>query len=764
MAEPKLATAFWVKIDLIRISDGATNTIRFGDFSHIADELYPGQLEILPGLIDINGFALEVGEPLPVKNGGTFTIDCTRGVFNRDGRASDYIKDNFWINSRVTINSWKGYPTTFSSTSGDVRIEFVGTVKDLQYNPQTNQLKVTVEPLPISTRFEQEKIDLQLFPNATENFGKYLPICFGQPIVPAYVIYSDTYTGAYAYASYPDTFTNANYEEVYTPNFLREYVPITDEGLANPKFGNTSGTTTGRTLRAPYNDGATPPASRSFRQRFTATKNYLGQRISIALKNVTGAPVTYNMIFTCRIFRKIKTEQGDVEFQLLATGSEEFDGITVANNGNSTATILFDTPVPFEIGKRYFLEFAIAGNENQTVDYLIDLIRLNQTGSNLYRRLGTAADFDRVAKDQAFNWEITGYLIDNLHTANTSKIDIAPNAIPSGTEESTWDRLEIVIKAGGLQDDSSGTITGTANSLINDPYEITRFMLRDQLSFLDTTTFDAANIIRTKYPRSVTGYTKGRQSNEQILAEILKETACKLVPRNDGLSTKAWALYPYGYQSNTIRYLSEQEVKIVNFRMFGKESVVNKIDLAYGESAIPQSTSNLQAGQPQRFTKFKSLDNDSGGNWTTWTAESFARFGDRPNNNGWTQLEYIADDKSAEFFAQYLLQAYARPKVIVELELPFFDNDNRSIQCMDIIELSHPDMPAEFGTLPDSLTPMPVYNGAVVETANFGFGLRMAQSYKLQVIGRQVIFNIAGNGAAALRLDCRLLWNPYEIY
>lgn len=764
MAEPKLSTAFWVRFDLINIADGSTYIYRVGDFAHIAGELYTSQAEIYPGLLDINGCTLEVGESLPVRNGGTVTIDCTRGVLGRDKRPSDLLRDYFWINSTVYVVSWRGYPDSITSTSGDVRTEFNGIVKDVDYNPQTNQMKVAIEPIPITTKFEQTAVSTAVYPSADTNFGKYLPICFGNPTVPGYIIYSDSYSGGYGYASYPTGYSNANAVTVYTPNFRNQYVPITDDNLINPTFGNTSGTSTGRTLRAPFNNGASPPPSRSFRQRFTATKNYLAQRISVDLKNVTGASVTYNMIFTARLYKKIRTIEDDVEFQQLATGSTEILAATVLNNGSLNVVVYFDVPVPIEIGVRYFLEFAIVGNENQVADYSIDLIHLTQSGSNVYRRLGTAADFDRIAQNLAFNWTITGFLIDDVNVNNTSNIVISSNTYPAGTEDASWDNLQIIVQAGGLKDDGSGTITGTANSPINDPYEITRFLLRDQLSYLDTSTYNAATIVRSTYPRTVSGYTKGRQSNEEILKDILTEAACKLVPRNDGLTTKLWALYPYGYQSSTVKYLSEQDCRLIGFKQFGRDSVVNAIDIAYGESALPGQIADIQAGQPQQFTKFKSYYYGSAANINVWTAESYARFGTRPLNNSWTELNWVTDDTTANFYAQYILQTYARPRIMVEIELPFFEGDNRNIQCMDIIELSHPDLPATFGTTPDSLTPLPVYNGVTVETANYGLPFRQAQSYKLQVNARQVIFNIKGRNPAALRLECRVLWNPYEIY
>lgn len=768
MAQPKSLHSFFVRFNLVKISDGSILVIQFGDFDWSLDDptaLYSGAIEVNGGLLDISGLKLEVGEPLPARSSGSITLNNTRGAYkNQYFRPSDLLKDYNIIDTDVFVFSFKTKPDELGS-SADLRTEFFGKVKDVDFDPQSNQMRIAVESLPISTKFEQVAISPTTVLNLESGLeGKYLPICFGTPTIPGYTVVRSDYTAKVAFASYPTGYSNGDWISLYTPNIDNEYVSITDDGLPTPTIGSTSGVTYGRTLRAPYGGAATPTNSRSFRTRFTATSNYLLSAININLNNQTGASVTYNMIFACKIYRRRRTNDNDVEFQELSSGSVEFDAQVVANGANTSAEILLDKIIPLEINKKYFLEFTIAGNQNQTVDYEIDLIQRTETGSVIFRRFGNSQTYERFLTDRSFNFTGRCLRLDIQHSSNITQISITPATLPSGTDVAKFDDIKIVGKINGLIDDGSGTITGTINAPINDPYEVTRFLLRDQLSYLDTTTFDAANVVRTIAPRLISGYSKGRESNEQILAEVLKETACKLVPRNNGLSTQSWALYPYGYRSSSIRYLSEQQVRLIGYRQFGRDSVVNKIDIAYGESAIPQETSALQSGQPQRYTKFKTYDNTTGGGFTTWTTQSVANFGTRPNNNGWTTLSWVDDDATAEFYAQYLIQSYSQPKTIVELELPFFESDFRTIQCMDIIELSHPDMPATFGTSPDSLTPLPVYSGAVVETANFGFPFRQAQSYRLQVYSRQVIFNIGNNKSPVLRIACKVLNNPYEIY
>jgi hypothetical protein len=769
MAQPKSLTSFWVTFDLKKISDGSTFTVRFADFDWSREDataLFSAFGEVHGGLIDVSGFKLEVGDPLPVKTGGTITINNTRGAYqNRDLRPSDLLRDYQWINAQVLVNSFKGKPDELGS-SGDVRIEFVGTVKDLDFDPQSNQMRISVEPLPISTKYEMEAITADRLINTDTNtggIGKWAPISFGSKILPAYYTYQDTEGGLFIVGTDVDGYEQSTITQFYISDPSDNYLPIVGE-LVNPSIGATTGTTSYRILRAPDNDAATPVTSRSWRQKFVCSNNYLLIGVKPDLKNTTAGAITYNMIVTAKIYQKRKTDNG-VEFQELGSGSYEFNAETVNSGVTTSPYIEFDQPIPLKVDRRYWIEFAIAGNENQAADYEIRLIYYTESGSAVWRKEGSSSDFDRVANNQALNW--LGICTENVTTSIGSEVPYylgfqLRKWVTTADNADFYD-LKILAQTSGILD-GPGTITGTVNAPINDPYEVTRFLLRDQLSYLDTTTFDAANVVRTIAPRTVSGYSKGRVSNEQILSEILKETACKLVPRNDGLTTKAWALYPYGYRSSSIRYLSEQQVRLLNYKQYGRDSIVNKVDIAYGESAIPQETSALQSGQPQRFTKFKVFENGTSADFTTWTQESFTNFGTRPNNNGWAQLNWVEDDATAQFYAQYLVQSYARPKTTIDLELPFFEEDFRTIQCMDIIELSHPDMPATFGTTPDSLTPLPVYSGAVVETANYGFPFRQAQSHKLQVYSRQVIFNIGGRRAATLRLGCRVLNNPYEIY
>jgi len=221
MAQPKSLNSFWVRFDLKKISDGSTFTVRFGDFDWAREDataLFSGFGEIHGGLIDVSGFKLEVGDPLPVKSGGTITLNNTRGAYqNRDFRPSDLLKDYNWINAQVLVNSFKGKPDELGS-SGDVRIEFVGTVKDLDFDPQSNQMRIAVEPLPISTKFEQVAISPTTVLNLESGLeGKYLPICFGTPTIPGYTVVRSDYTAKVAFASYPTGYSNGDWISLYTP-------------------------------------------------------------------------------------------------------------------------------------------------------------------------------------------------------------------------------------------------------------------------------------------------------------------------------------------------------------------------------------------------------------------------------------------------------------------------------------------------------------------------------------------------------------------
>ena len=764
MVEPKSVGIFWVRFDLIKISDGSTLTVRFADYDYsietdgIADEVFGG-------VLDINGFEMTVGEPMPVRNGGNIVLDTTRGVTGKDNRITDLLYDYFWVNSKCFITSSKKSP---DSSNWDSRTEFVGIIKDVDFNSQQNQLRVNVEPVPIDTKFEQVQISTTIFPNAIENIGTYLPIIFGTPTVPGYFVDATTIDMTYAYASAVTGYNNADSTLWYSTNAVNEWKPITDDNdpTPPPQITLATGNTATRILRAPDNDAATPVTSRSFRQKARIQKNYLAHRMTFILQNKSGVTQDYKVIFTAKVSqrRRSTTNENDIDNILLATGSTEYVQ-TQFNDDFWGIGITFDKPVLFEAGKNYFFEIAMAGNENQTADYTAAVWTgtpgANATEAKLFRKLGNAADWDRIELDIAFSSEILCFQFIETAANNTNSVKLDPNSAP---QDDLMEPIPFIVKAGGLKDNVSGTITGTASSAITDPYEVTRFLLRDQLSNLDTSTFDAATVVRTNFPRNVQGFSKGRESNEELLAQILKQTACKLVPRNNGTQTTYWCLYPYGYQSSSIRYVTEQDCKLTGYKMFGRDSVVNEVQVVYEETSIKSISTTAETRLPNNYVKTKLYNNATGNPYSTWTAESFARFGTRPLNNRWTELDWIGDDQSADFYAQYILQTYARPKIIVELQFPYFESDFRTIQNMDILELSHPDMPATFGTSPDSLNPLPVFNGQLVETASYSLPWRRAQSYRLQVISRKIIFNVKSKEAPILEVTCRILWNPNEIY
>ena len=773
MAQPLSLASFWIRFDLKKISDGSTFTVRFADFDWSREDataLFSAFGEVHGGLIDVSGFKLEVGEPLPVRSGGTITLNNTRGAYqNRDFRPSDLLKDYQWINAAVIVNSFKGKPDEVGS-SGNVRIEFNGVVKDLDFDPQSNQMRINVEPTLLPNDFLGRLIDETAtaadgLSNLGNNYGKYMPYIFGTATVPTIPCTAAAYGSGAAYlygANSDDGYRITGPTAYYAKNYEGNYVSVSTSGSTFPVYGISASDGLLRRMIAPDNDAATPINSRKWRQPFTVSTAYIISNGSVDTQEPLGVNTTYYMNLYVKIYVSDLNSTKQEE-TLLATATVDMNAEAYTANQIKTKNFYFDKPIVFETTKNYWIEFSIAGNENQVADYYLSLRRYVSPSAQTWRLQGNSNEWD-IYQVEGFDWYLYPVTISNNANNNFGFIWLGQQTI-SGQTATPLNDLSFILTVDGLKDGISGTITGIANGAFNNPYALTRFCLRN-LTSVNYAKYDSENQIKILNPRVTNGFTKSRVTNTTVLNSVLRQNAIKLIPRTDGLSTQSYALYPYGFRSSTIKYLSEQQIKLLGFKQYGQDSLVNRVTLVYNETSLPLPNELLQTGTPRNFISSLNIGYGSGGDIDAWTLESYSRFGTRPNNNGWDQLDWVGNALTSSVYQyyKYLLQTFSRPLCTIEFEIPLFESDHRSIECMDIIELSHPDLPATFGTTPDSLTPLPVYSGAVVETANYGFPFRQAQSYRLQVYSRQVIFNIGGNKAAALRLGCRVLNNPYEIY
>lgn len=105
-----------------------------------------------------------------------------------------------------------------------------------------------------------------------------------------------------------------------------------------------------------------------------------------------------------------------------------------------------------------------------------------------------------------------------------------------------------------------------------------------------------------------------------------------------------------------------------------------------------------------------------------------------------------------EKVAEFLATTYALPHTFVTIELPFFDYT--SLDMMDVITVTHPDLPAYFGTT--SNAKLPTYNNTETPISQ-GHYWKRAQSYRMQIEAKEMAFNI--DGYPTLRLTCRVLDN-----
>lgn len=756
MVEPKVHGIFYAKLVFKNLSTFATETLYFGNENFEANELYSSSPRIIGSLRTLSGFSLAVGETMPTAAIGGITIDDTRGSYGRDGKISDLLERSTLIMQSCEVYSFKKQPSAVGVV-GDEKFIFKGEVQSV--NIKQNLLSLKVKSAIIPAEYPTTIIDLAVYPNSASGAaGRYLPAIFGNCNVPAVMI--DTVAKKWAYAStYAGDYTVGGVTQYYTTDINSAYVAISSAATTSTILIQGATSEVGASLLVMPIPADNIPDS-SLMEQFTPSSSRIVTTGNVYLQEPIGGAQTYNCKVNISIYSGTTTYISKPD-KIIGKATIKLTADAYAANQEKNYDFSFDKPIVFESGKQYFIVFNAVQDAGALALRILGVSANFTPSNNLFAKLGDAEDWP-LGGNGSFRWAFYGVKLTDGFVANDSfaYFTATQRAAASGQDNPELSGINFIVDVDGFKDNGESVITGSASSPIDDAYDIARLVFRNDLTRLDVATFSASTNIKTTLPRTIDGFTKGRNRSDNILATVLRQAACKLVPRTNG----KFALYPYGFTTITRRYLNERDVIINSIDIGGVENIVNEVSLVYAETSLPLKIEDLQTGAPRNFAKNLIKNNGSDTESTAWTAESFALYGDRPQSDGFTVCDFLKEDNDAAFLAKYYLTAFSKVSCMVEVELPFFESDYREIELMEIIHFSHPDLPAHFGTQPDSLAQLPVYSGATVETANTGEMFRRANSYDARVVGRNIGFNLTSSEPATITLDLKLLWNTKEVY
>ena len=243
------------------------------------------------------------------------------------------------------------------------------------------------------------------------------------------------------------------------------------------------------------------------------------------------------------------------------------------------------------------------------------------------------------------------------NTVDYASFELSQKSAPTNQTNPDLTKLRFVVDISGLKDDSSGTLSGTNNKVLDSAADVARYVIAEGNNNLDTSSFSADGTLETNYPRNIDGATVGRQNSSSILAEVCANSACRLVARLNGNI----AIWPYGVEQTSVTTITEAHARLLKYEFLGTQSVINSVQLQYNKKVIALEIEDVQEGAARNFAASLDWENGESNEVDTWTAESSNLYGTRKLRDVFTTLKWIAEQDSAEFLAKYYLTTRAKP-------------------------------------------------------------------------------------------------------
>jgi hypothetical protein len=760
MTSPNLQDWFYVELTAKALSDGSSTTFKFSNRPVIDDSSAKfSDYDAL--LINISGVGVRMGAYLPFSSSGSIILNNAPGSYGFERRFSDILERYTIIDQSVKIYAAQTQYTDYNVTA-DFSLANTSRVKEWRIDPTSQTLNIQISGTQITPRVMTKIIDSVSFPSApTSSLGKVLPLVFGEAQeVPAIRIDADAdTTPAYAYATtLSTTFPVGGVSAYYTKDHNGKYQEVTSASAVATAVVDGSVVT-----RLPAGTGA---------EGITA----------LALSSLEGYVITQFSAFCYGDNTPAGTYSGSVEVGIW-THDDALDApgvqigkciITKADyaaemQGNAAYNVIgtFDRPVPCIGSTTYYASWA---EQYDTADQVRMLLQQTLASFNPYTRdnndgnavadtwnTGTGTGKAVIASFYGLKMTDTassaGSAADGLGYAS---FEVTQKTAISGFSNPDLTKLDWVVGVEGIQDDSSGTITASPDSLIFRP--VHAIELLDQTwsgSAWVAGQFDFVQFDETIGNQvTVHGTTNGRSTAEQVMAAVCKNAGGRITLFNG--ASKQMAYWEYGTTITSSGTITDEDALVLGVEQRGIETIVNRLTFYYDRRFRDLDfTTGSSQGQFRNYAKtlnwYPSL------NYLTdyYSSLSNTLYGIKPLAD--SAFDFFADTDSAEWMAKFLLANGAFPHWYVSLEIPFFKY--RALECLNVIEIIHPDLPAYFGTSANAK--LPSYDGTELNPIG-GHYWKRAQPYRAQIEAKETIFN--AGGTSKLRLDCRLLLNsPKEI-
>lgn len=760
----------WYRVDLTfkLLSDGSTTkTIKL-----ISRNAKDETESYFPLLRDISGCGLTVGQDgMPVSSSGSITIDDAWGSFGLERRISDLLERYTLTEQSVTVYM---ATTKLGDTAPHSDFESIwkGVVKSISISPgKERTLSLSVESSSIEERYITRTITEDMAATGEtipeQSLGKALPLIFGEDVtVPCYSISDNNLSAKYAYGiQMADTFPAGGATAFYAKDEDGVYRQVQDFG------SNYAG------LTAEAN-GACYPSSYGRTEIVTRVLIRSDARLIITglrwwMKGQNSYPPTHLTpagVIKFALYTPVQEYQPSLENPLRTAEANKADYWTsLEGSSNFWVYAHFEKPlVPAEctmynaFGLNFIALYAsmcLSAYAGATTDFTSG--GQNSGTMGYYTRDGTDHNLLYVSGYTPFV-QLIVTRIEDLVSSTTDASGYRHRYVAvtqpddTGTEPDITS-LDLVVTCDGLKDDSSGTITSSASSLITRPDHVANLVQRtyNGTSWVDSGKFDFSTFSSLyslftsgSYQRSVFGATTSETTLQEFLAQLAKEHCCYFVQRSDG----KLALWPWGATGDIQAVLTDEDMRVTSIEFVDSSSVINDVIVAYGDDYLNTNSQWAASGQYENKLGALTFNKDTSSYYSLLSAISNSLYGKRCLAD--ESFSLIGDSTSATSFAECMLRRNDHPHVLIYAEAPAYKYQD--LDLMDIVSLLTTQLPAHLGSSAEA--PMLESQGELVDLWEGDYRKR-AKRYRAQIIGKNI--NVPEGGAGTWKFTFRLMNPPH---
>jgi hypothetical protein len=754
---------YLVKLELKRKKEPFTaSTFWISNKSYTDSELYPANPHVYCGLQELSGFSQKMGEVLPVASSGGITLNNNRGTLSSDKRWSDLLHCYAFYWQIVEVYLFTK-PIDAQGDSSDLVLQFKGRINDTKVANNQNIFEIGVTSNELSRNKPHYVIDSTTNPDAPDgSLGVNLPVVFGEDVeVPAVLVNQDASSATYAYATnLSSSFVNGGVSNLLIKtdkNLYRDFVSAAS--ISTPIAGYSP-------IPANINQIGWDADRKEIAFRLQPGGNVQAGQVIVGvdwfLRFITDAEYTgtVDVEASASIY---SSDDGGLPDRIIAS-----DSINLPTQTNKIElspaigsinypyrfkfsfdelVIVPDTPlfISFSLNS-YFIglggvttisNFRPIVNDPSDIVGGFERFYLMEGNRNFARDIKTSSDPIECFEifGAASSGSVSG-LAANNKGFGASTVTIARRNQPAPDLR----ELEFVVKTDGLKDDSSGTITGSANQLITNPKDAIKLLYYkqngDSLSGFNFLRSESS--VNSAFGNSIIkGSTSSEVTYRSLIADILFCFASKLYPSNTG----GYNLWSYGTDISEDYELSEADCVITDIVTLGKGSIINSVTINYDRRGIPLSNQETQRDRNLRNYRKSQLfefgTDETGsiafGSESLYTKEEL--------NSISENIDWAFTDANARRLARYFLSTKTEELLILNIAVPALKNNFSNIKCGDIIRISHIDLPYDFGTAADGYEKLPSYLGDVNESFLFGEPWRRCRDLVFRVTNRAPSIN-----------------------